>query len=125
MHKNYINGEWLDGATASRNINPSNIADIVGEYAQADAAQAQLAIAAASEAALNWGLASVQMRCDALDKFTKTLARWQDSIAAFADGRVTNAVTEGLNNYLRYMQRISFGLSNFKNMRMRILVASA
>lgn len=63
--------------------------------------------------------------CDSLKKFTKTLVNWQDSIAAFANGRVTNAVTEGLNNYLRYMQRISFGLSNFKNMRMRILVASA
>jgi transposase len=60
-----------------------------------------------------------------LTKFTKTVARWQDAIAAFADGRVTNAVTEGLNNYLRYMQRISFGLSNFNNLRMRILVASA
>lgn len=63
--------------------------------------------------------------CEALTKFTKTLVNWQDAIAAFADGHVTNAVTEGLNNYLRYMQRISFGLSNFKNMRMRILVASA
>lgn len=63
--------------------------------------------------------------CASLIKFTKTLVNWQDSIAAFADGRVTNAVTEGLNNYLRYMQRISYGLSNFKNMRMRILVASA
>ena len=72
-----------------------------------------------------WLMQARLLRCDALDKFTKTLARWQDSIAAFADGRVTNAVTEGLNNYLRYMQRISFGLSNFKNMRMRILVASA
>ena len=65
------------------------------------------------------------LACDSLHQFTKTLANWQDAIAAFADGRVTNAVTEGLNNYLRYMQRISFGLTNFNNMRMRILVASA
>ena len=65
------------------------------------------------------------LQCDSLNKFTKTLGNWQDSIAAFADGNVTNAVTEGLNNYVRYMQRISFGLSNFKNMRLRVLVVSA
>ena len=73
----------------------------------------------------NWMTQAKALGVKGLTKFTQTLARWQDSIAAFADGRVTNAVTEGLNNYLRYMQRISFGLSNFKNLRIRILVASA
>ena len=77
------------------------------------------------EGLTTWLTAARKLDCEALTKFTKTLVNWQDSIAAFADGHVTNAVTEGLNNYLRYMQRISFGLSNFKNMRMRILVASA
>jgi len=72
----------------------------------------------------DWLRQAKLLGCDSLNKFTKTLSNWQDSIAAFADGGITNAVTEGLNNYLRYMQRISFGLSNFKNMRMRILVAS-
>ena len=50
MHKNLINGEWLDGAAVSRNINPSDTRDLIGEYAQADAAQAELAISAATAA---------------------------------------------------------------------------
>ncbi|WP_162549759.1 transposase [Hymenobacter nivis] len=74
---------------------------------------------------VEWLTQARLLRCDSLSKFTKTLVNWQDSIAAFTDGRVSNVVTKGMNNYLRYMQRISFGLSNFKNMRMRILVASA
>jgi hypothetical protein len=47
MFKNLINGEWVQGPASSRNINPSDTRDVVGEYAQADAAQAREAIAAA------------------------------------------------------------------------------
>ena len=96
MHKNYINGEWLDGATASRNINPSNIADIVGEYAQADAAQAQLAIAAASEAALNWGLSNVQMRCDALDKIGTEIIARKDELGRLLSREEGKTLPEGI-----------------------------
>eukprot|EP01042_Synura_sphagnicola_P016523 gene16523-20900_t len=39
---NYINGAWLQGAGVTKNINPSDVTDVVGEYAQADAAQADL-----------------------------------------------------------------------------------
>ena len=44
LHKNHIDGEWVEGANVSRNINPSDTNDIVGEYAQADAAQTEAAI---------------------------------------------------------------------------------
>jgi len=60
-----------------------------------------------------------------LNKFIKTLKNWKPHIAAFANERITNAVTEGLNNYLRYFKRISFGLPNFHNMRLRILIATS
>ena len=45
MFKNLIGGEWLEGARVSRNINPSDTRDVVGEFAQADPAQAGQAIA--------------------------------------------------------------------------------
>ncbi|MFQ6690086.1 aldehyde dehydrogenase family protein, partial [Bordetella pertussis] len=57
MHANFIDGAWLDGVDARPNINPSNLADVVGDYAQADAAQAGMAIAAASAAAHAWAAA--------------------------------------------------------------------
>ncbi len=60
-----------------------------------------------------------------LDGFIKTLRNWFKPIAAYARLRISNAVTEGLNNYLRYFKRISFGLSNFEHMRLRILMATA
>ena len=67
MFKNLIAGEWVEGPRASRNINPSDTRDLVGEYAQADAAQAKQAIAAARKAQPAWGLASPQQRFDILD----------------------------------------------------------
>ncbi|MES2017884.1 MAG: aldehyde dehydrogenase family protein [Pseudomonadota bacterium] len=79
MKQNYINGAWVDGATSSANINPSNTADIIGHYAQADAQQAELAIAAAAAAAPGWALSNIQMRADALDKIgTEIIARKEE-----------------------------------------------
>ena len=46
VHGNLINGEWVTGADVNRDVNPSNLQEVVGEYARADAAQAQAAIAA-------------------------------------------------------------------------------
>jgi alpha-ketoglutaric semialdehyde dehydrogenase len=67
MFKNLIAGEWTDGARASRNINPSNTTDLVGEYAQADAAQTRDAIGAAQAAFGAWSLSTPQQRFDILD----------------------------------------------------------
>ena len=59
-----------------------------------------------------------------LDRFVGTLRRWFEPITAYASTGLTNAVTEGLNNYLRYFKRISFGLPKFEHMRARILMAT-
>jgi acyl-CoA reductase-like NAD-dependent aldehyde dehydrogenase len=76
MHKNLINGEWVEGARISRNINPSDTRDVIGEYAQADAAQAREAVAAARAAFNGWQHSTPQQRFDILDAAgTEILAR--------------------------------------------------
>lgn len=67
MFKNLINGEWVEGARVSKNINPSDTRDVVGEYAQADAAQAREAVGAARAAFSGWSLSTPQQRFDILD----------------------------------------------------------
>ena len=47
LNKNYIAGEWVSGASEIANINPSDLSDTVGMFAQASAAQLDDAIAAA------------------------------------------------------------------------------
>jgi aldehyde dehydrogenase (NAD+) len=66
--KNYIAGEWVDGAAVTRNINPSNTNDLVGEYAKADKAQTVRAIEAAKAAFPAWSRSTPQERYNALNK---------------------------------------------------------
>jgi aldehyde dehydrogenase (NAD+) len=82
LHQNLINGEWVAGAAASRNINPSNLGDLVGEYAQADAAQVDQAIAAARAAFPAWSTGSIQARSDALDKIANEIIARKEELGA-------------------------------------------
>ncbi|PAU65712.1 aldehyde dehydrogenase family protein [Pseudomonas sp. PIC25] len=76
---NYIGGEWVAGASYSTNINPSDLSDSLGEYAQADAVQVSAAIAAAREAFPAWSTSGIQARADALDKVgSEILARREE-----------------------------------------------
>lgn len=72
----------------------------------------------------HWISHAKTIKSEFLDKFINTLQRWKNPIAAFASTGITNAATEGLNNYLRYFKRISFGLPKFEHMRLRILLAT-
>jgi len=75
-YPNLIAGKSLDSAEHSTDINPSNIADIVGEFARATTAELDQAIAAAREAFPKWSRTTPQERFDILDRAgTEILAR--------------------------------------------------
>jgi len=44
--QNYIAGEWIAGASTSKDVNPSDTGDVIAEYAQADKTQTERAIEA-------------------------------------------------------------------------------
>ena len=67
-YNNYIDGQWVAGNQYQANINPSDLSDVIGEYAQADAAQVDAAIAAARKAFPAWSAGGIQARADALEK---------------------------------------------------------
>jgi len=77
------------------------------------------------EISLNdWGEKAKNIEYKPLNKFLKTLNNWKTEISNFGIENLSNAITEGLNNGIRYMQRISCGITNFQNLRVRVLVAS-
>ena len=41
--KNFVGGEWVEGARVAEDINPSDTDDVVGRFVQADAKQAEAA----------------------------------------------------------------------------------
>ena len=55
VRANLIDGEWVEGEAAP-NLNPANIAEVVGHYARATAADAERAIAAAKAAFPAWSI---------------------------------------------------------------------
>ena len=76
---NLVDGEWKAGASLSDNRNPSNLSDVVGRYAQGDAAQVDAAVQAALAAFPAWSTSGIQARSDALDKIgTEILARREE-----------------------------------------------
>ena len=50
----YIGGEWQAGVSTVANINPSDISENIGNFAQASAEQVQQAISAAKYAQPEW-----------------------------------------------------------------------
>ncbi|WP_304351974.1 aldehyde dehydrogenase family protein, partial [Comamonas testosteroni] len=75
-YDNLINVQWTAATTYSTNTNPSDLSDVIGEYAQGGASDVQAAVAAAAAAFPAWSTSGIQARSDALDKIgTEILAR--------------------------------------------------
>jgi len=84
-YDNYIDGQWVTGKNYQANINPSDLSDVIGEYAQADAAQVEAAITAARKAFPAWSTSGIQARADALEKVgLEILARREELGALLA-----------------------------------------
>lgn len=59
------------------------------------------------------------------ESFLRTLTNWKGYILNYVQTGLTNAATEGLNNIIRHIKRISFGIPNFEHLRLRVLCRTA
>lgn len=66
LNQNFIAGEWLAGASEIANINPSDLSDTIGHYAQADSAQLQRALDAAQAAQREWSASGIESKYNVL-----------------------------------------------------------
>lgn len=67
-HANYIGGEWVESADAVTNVSPSDLNDVVGDYALAGDAETRMAIDAAYDVAPEWAEVTPQRRFELLDR---------------------------------------------------------
>ena len=93
---NLINGEWVAGASEAPNINPSDTRDVIGLYAQADAVQAEAAIAAAHAAFPAWSRSTPQQRFDLLDAVGNELLARKDEIGRLLSREEGKTLPEGI-----------------------------
>lgn len=108
LHKNFVGGEWVTGAKATRNINPSNTNDVVGEYAQADTAQTLTAIAAAKAAAPGWSRSTPQERHDALKKISDEILNRREELGELLAREEGKTRPEGIGEVARAGQIFDF-----------------
>ncbi len=52
----------------------------------------------------------------------RTLRTWRTQIAAWHQAQVTNGPTESMNNLIKRIKRVAFGMTNFTNWRTRVLL---
>ena len=92
---NLIGGEWIEGESWSENLNPSDLDDVVGEYAQGTAEDLNKAGAAAKAAAPDWAKATAQARGDLLDKVGDRLLAREDELGTLLSREEGKTLAEG------------------------------
>jgi alpha-ketoglutaric semialdehyde dehydrogenase len=101
VHQNYIGGVWAEAAEPAPNINPSNVSDVVGEYARANEGQVRAAIAAARAAFPAWARGSIQARADLLDKIGNEILARKDELGILLSREEGKTKPEGIGEATR------------------------
>src|SRR5512141_2448241 len=78
--QNYINGKWVKGRSTFQTINPAN-EELVADIAQADIADVDAAVQAASEAFKTWRLMPAPLRGELLFKVGDILKQKKEELA--------------------------------------------
>jgi len=98
---NLIGGEWVAGVSRSVNRNPSNVADVIGEYARADEEQTRAAIAAAKAAFPAWAAGSIQERANILDRAGNEIIARKDELGRLLSREEGKTLPEGIGEAMR------------------------
>jgi alpha-ketoglutaric semialdehyde dehydrogenase len=105
---NLIGGEWLAGIDTAPNINPSDTADIIGQYARGDAAAVDAAVQAARTAFPGWAGASPQVRHDVLEGAAARILARKDELGRLLSREEGKTLAEGIGEVTRAGQIFRF-----------------
>jgi aldehyde dehydrogenase (NAD+) len=108
VNKNLIGGAWLDGASVTEDINPSNTIDVVGRFVHGDAAQVKAAVAAAKDAFPAWSRSNPQIRHDILKRVGDEIMARKDELGRLLSQEEGKTVAEGVGEIVRAAQIFLF-----------------
>src|SRR5271165_316653 len=108
LNRNFIAGDWVVGAGVAANANPSDTNDIIGDYAQADRAQTQQAIAAAKAAFPAWSRSTPQQRFDALNRIAAEILARKDELGRLLAREEGKTLPEGIGETIRAGQIFAY-----------------
>lgn len=108
LHANLIAGEWVEDGEVAPNINPSNTAEVVGEYARAGAEAVDAAVAAARAAQPAWAEASPQVRHDVLETAGAAIMARKEDLGRLLSREEGKTLAEGIGETIRAAQIFKF-----------------
>ena len=93
--KNYINGEWRNGAQEFESLNPANQREIVGTAPLSTAADVDQAVGAAKHAYESWRELSWVKRAEHIDKFAQLIKRDVEEMSRLVTRESGKPLNEG------------------------------
>ena len=105
---NYIAGEWVGADGETKDVNPSNTTDIVGNFALASEADTVRAIEAAKAAFPAWSMSSIQERHDILKRIGETILARKDELGRLLSREEGKTLAEGIGETVRAAQIFLF-----------------
>lgn len=103
-----IGGEWVDGVDVAPNVNPSNLDDVIDQYAVADATHLRAAVAAARQAAPEWADAGIQRRAEVLERVGNEILERREELGTLLAREEGKTLPEGIGEAARAGQIFKF-----------------
>lgn len=69
----------------------------------------------------NWFFLAEEFNLPEFKHCITTFTKWSNEITRIVEHKISNGYTEGTNNKIKVIKRISFGVRNFERFRNRIL----
>ena len=107
-YQNYIAGAWCDGATTIANINPSDLSDIIGHFAQASRDQLDTALDAAATAQKKWAKTGIEARQTVLMNIGNEMMQRREELGALLSREEGKPLAEGIGEIYRAGQFFTY-----------------
>ncbi|UCI27026.1 aldehyde dehydrogenase family protein [Mesorhizobium sp. B2-8-5] len=106
--QNFVAGEWRDGADWVEDVNPSDVTDIVGRFAQARPSDVHDAVAAAQSAQREWAAAGLEARAAVLDAIGRELMARSKELGELLSREEGKTLPEGVGEVYRAGQFFTY-----------------
>jgi alpha-ketoglutaric semialdehyde dehydrogenase len=108
VYGNFINGEWVGGIETFENRNPARASEVIGHFAKGTSSDAAAAIAAADEAAAEWGASSAIARANILYKASEIIMARASEIGRDLTREEGKTLKEGIGETMRAAQILRY-----------------
>src|SRR5258705_2700099 len=106
--QNYIGGTWVPAVAAAPNVNPSNLNDVIADYARAEPVEIATAVAVGTAAFAAYSRWTPQERFEALKRISDEILARKDELGQLLSREEGKTLPEGIGEVVRAGQIFAF-----------------